>query len=89
MSSAAAFAIENGLDPFIGSDWLPRETPNRLYDRDDDKPSRTRTFDRGVGRANTKKNKSFSNFQQAWDFSKSVAPSTLKRDGDGFLVTFD
>lgn len=90
MSSAAAFAIENGLDPFIGSDWLPRETSNRLYDMDDDdKPSRTRTYNRGVGKGNTKKNKSFSNFQQAWAFSKSVAPSTLKRDTEGFVVTYD
>ncbi len=90
MSSAAAYAIENGLDPFIGSDWLPRETPNRLYDiDDDDRPSRTREYDKRVEKGNTKKNKSFSNFQQAWAFSKSVAPSTLKRDRDGFVVTFN
>lgn len=90
MSSAAAFAIDNGLDPFIGSDWLPRESSNRLYDMDDDdKPSRTRTQDMRVRKDNTKKNKSFSNFQEAWAFSKSVAPSTLKREREGFVVTFD
>lgn len=87
MSSAAAFAINNGLDPFIGSDWQPRETSNSLYDSD--KPSRTRTYDRRLGKENTKKNKTFSDFQQAWTFSKSVAPSTLKRDKEGFVVTFD
>lgn len=84
MSSAAAFAINNGLDPFIGSDWQPRKTSNSLYDSDD-KSSRTRSF----RNKHTKKSKSFSNFQLAWSFSKSVAPSTLKRDGEGFIVTFD
>lgn len=36
MSSAADYAISNGLDPFIGSDWLPRDND---LDYSDDQPS--------------------------------------------------
>ena len=31
MSSQAEFAINNGLDPFIGSDWQPRSRDSSLY----------------------------------------------------------
>ena len=84
MGSQAEFAINNGLDPFIGSDWQPRSRDSSLYST-----SKSNTNFRKAGRVSNKKERVFNDFREAWNFSKDVAPSSLKRDGNSFIVIFD
>ena len=80
MSSAADYAISNGLDPFIGSDWLPRDND---LDYSDDQPSTPISKKIPVI-----KSKKIDNFKEALAFSKLKAPSSLKTEGKYYIVEY-
>lgn len=101
MSSFAMYAIKNGFDPVLAPDHQPWPSGyNPLYDDYDDSSDYDEDDLSGKGKyeenvqpkqyssINGEKYEFFETFQDAWSFSKSVAPSTVKRDGNGFLVTY-
>ena len=81
MSSAAEYAISHNLDPFIGTDWLPR--------RDDLEYGQNEEPSTPISKKILKiKSKKFDIFKEALAFSKLKAPSSIKTEGKYYIVEY-
>lgn len=94
MSSFARYAIENGWDPVLSSDGTPWDGDRSPYSDEpidfwgDDK-KKNHNYRVSNNNLTSKQTVYFGNFQEAWNFSKLHAPSSLKRSGEGFVVIYD